>query len=245
MHQSRAIAGYTALLSDMEPEDYEKLKSSIRSWNKTLRENQAERIKLVEDEQFMSDYDSLLDVTGTGVIGYIQIPKIKVELPIYHGVEESVLQIAIGHIPWSSLPLGGSGTHTVVSGHRGLPSAKLFTRLDEMARGDIFMLNVLDETLTYRVDQIRTVEPYELDNLSIDAGRDYCTMVTCTPYGINTHRLLVRGHRIDNLVEDEGELIILAEAEKMDILPLAGALTLPIFVALLLIEAMLPAAKKV
>lgn len=149
-------------------------------------------------EEERAEYESLLNVSGNGIIGYIEIPMIQCSLPIYHGTEESVLQIAVGHIEGSSLPTGGAGTHCVLSGHRGLPSAKLFTDLDQLAEGDTFILRILDETLTYEVDQIRTVEPYELDDLGIEEGKDYCTLVTCTPYGINTHRLLVRGRRVDN-----------------------------------------------
>jgi sortase A len=134
-------------------------------------------------------------------MGYIEIPSLRVSLPVYHGVEDSVLQIAVGHIEGSSLPVGGPSTHCVVSGHRGLPSARLFTDLDKMMVGDVFMIHVLDETLTYEVDQIRIVEPHELDELLIQEGKDLCTLVTCTPYGINSHRLLVRGHRVENLKE--------------------------------------------
>ena len=157
----------------------------------------------------LEEYNSVLDVTGTGIMGYVDIPKINVSLPIYHGTDESVLQIAIGHLAGSSLPVGGEGSHCVISGHRGLPSARLFTDIDQLQEGDRFMLQVLGETLTYEVDQIRTVLPDELDDLQREEGQDYCTLVTCTPYGVNTHRLLVRGHRVPNT---EGDVRVNADA---------------------------------
>ena len=144
-------------------------------------------------------------------MGYIEIPEIKVSLPVYHGVDEGVLQVAVGHIPGTSLPVGGTGTHSVLSGHRGLPSARLFTNLDQLREGDLFLLRVLDEVLTYEVDQILIVEPNDLEALQIEEGADYCTLVTCTPYGINTHRLLVRGHRIENQA-DSSSIRITADA---------------------------------
>jgi sortase A len=161
-----------------------------------------------------AEYESILDISGTGIMGYIQIPSINVNLPIYHGTDEAVLQIAVGHIAGSSFPVGGEGTHAVLSGHRGLPSARLFTDLDKMTEGDIFTITVLDEVVTYQVDQIRIVLPEETGELAIVDGKDYCTLVTCTPYGINSHRMLVRGHRIDNLDEEQA-LIVSAEASKV------------------------------
>ena len=155
----------------------------------------------MQSEEDLAEYEALLNIAGSGVMGYIEIPELKVSLPVYHGVDEGVLQIAVGHIPGTSLPTGGKGTHRVLSGHRGLPSAKLFTNLDQLREGDIFMLRILDETLTYEVDQILIVEPHEVEALAIDPNEDYCTLVTCTPYGINTHRLLVRGHRVENQAE--------------------------------------------
>ena len=171
-------------------------------------------------------------------MGYIEIPEIKVSLPIYHGVDEGILQIAIGHITGTSLPVGGEGTHCVVSGHRGLPSAKLFTDLDKLVEGDIFMMRVLDETLTYEVDQILIVEPQETGALRIEEGKDYCTLVTCTPYGINTHRLLVRGHRIDN-IEEAKNVRVTSDAIQIEPLLVAPVVAIPILL-LLLILLMLP-----
>ena len=155
-------------------------------------------------------------------------------LPIYHGTEDAILQIAVGHLEWSSLPVGGASTHCVLSAHRGLPSAKLFTHLDEMTEGDIFMLRVLDNVLTYEVDQILIVEPSELDALEIEAGKDYCTLVTCTPYGINTHRLLVRGHRIEN-VEESKTIRVMADAMQIEPLLVAPLVATPILLLLVIL----------
>ena len=165
-------------------------------------------------------------------MGYIEIPSIDCSLPIYHGTQESVLQIAVGHIEWSSLPVGGAGTHCVVSGHRGLPRAKLFTSLDKLTEGDTFMLRVLDEVLTYEVDQILIVEPQETESLRIEEGKDYCTLVTCTPYGINTHRLLVRGHRIEN--RDES-IRVTADAIQLEPMIVAPIVAIPMLLVLVII----------
>ena len=194
-HASQAIANYVEAVTGMDPEVKETMLEAARQYNASL--SMGVHFKLTDEEY--AEYESLLDLTGTGIMGYIQIPSINVNLPVYHGTEESVLQVAVGHIAGSSLPVGGEGTHCVVSGHRGLPTARLFTDLDDLEEGDIFMLNVLEETVTYEIDQIRIVLPEEVDDLAIVAGKDYCTMVTCTPYGINTHRMLVRGRRIDNI----------------------------------------------
>lgn len=198
-HQSRAIAGYTERVAEMDTADYEAMWNAAVEYNQRLLADTGTRYRMTEAEE--EEYESILDVTGTGIMGYVEVPKIKTTLPIYHGTDDAVLQIAIGHLGGSSLPVGGESTHCVLTGHRGLPSAKLFTNLDEMEVGDTFFLHVLDQTLTYEVDQIRIVEPQELENLEIEAGKDYCTLVTCTPYGVNTHRLLVRGHRIETREE--------------------------------------------
>ena len=191
LHQSRAIASYAGQVAGLDDEVYEALWAEAEAYNETLPDK-ADRFNMSEEE--LEEYQTYLSVSGTNVIGYIEIDKIGCYLPIYHGTDESVLQVGVGHLEGSSLPVGGPGTHCVISGHRGLPSAKLFTDLDQMEVGDTFVLYVLDETLTYEVDQIRIVEPTEMSELAIVEGEDYCTLVTCTPYGINTHRLLVRGH---------------------------------------------------
>ena len=192
-HQTRAIAGYTSAVANMDKEDFDRMWAEAENFNEQLR-NISGRFQLTDEE--IKYYKSILDVTGTGIMGYIDIPSIKVSLPIYHGTDESVLQIAIGHIIGTSFPIGGEGTHCAVSGHRGLPSAKLFTDIDKLQAGDKFLLQILDRTLTYEVDQIRIVEPDDFSDLIIQDDKDLCTLFTCTPYGINTHRLLVRGHRI-------------------------------------------------
>ena len=142
------------------------------------------------------DYDNQLDIAGNGIMGYVEIPKIQVNLPIYHGTDVEVLDRGVGHLLGSSLPVGGENTHTILSGHSGMASQKMFTDLEQLTQGDVFYLNVLNETLAYQVTEINTVLPYETDLLGIVPGEDLCTLVTCTPYGINTHRLLVRGSRI-------------------------------------------------
>lgn len=228
-HQSRAIATYAEAVAELDDEDYEKMWQEAEAYNQKLS-NQPNRWNLTEEEE--EEYNCILDVGGTGIMGYIEIPEIKVSLPIYHGTDEGVLQIAVGHIPGSSLPVGGIGTHSVVSGHRGLPSAKLFTNLDELDEGDVFMIRVLDETLTYEVDKISIVEPDDLTGLEIDPELDLCTLVTCTPYGVNSHRLLVRGHRIPNLEDDS--IRVTADAMQVDRLIVASAIAVPILLVLII-----------
>ncbi|MDD7389121.1 MAG: class C sortase [Lachnospiraceae bacterium] len=228
-HQSRAIASYAEAVAKLDDVDYEKLWQDAQEYNKTLL-NRADRWNMSDEE--WETYYQLLNVSGSGIIGYIEIPQIKVSLPIYHGVDEAVLQIAVGHIEGSSLPVGGPGTHCVISGHRGLPSASLFTDLDQLVEGDIFMMRVLDETLTYEVDQIRIVEPTDLSSLEIEEGKDLCTLVTCTPYGINTHRLLVRGHRIENL-ENSSSIRVTADAMQIDPVLVAPIVAVPILILLI------------
>lgn len=230
LHQSRAIASYTEAVANLDDEIYEEL------WNKAVAYNEAlwqRSNRYFPTEEEHEDYMSQLDVSGNGIMGYIQIPSINCSLPLYHGTDEAILQVAIGHIESSSLPVGGEGTHCVVSGHRGLPSAKLFTNLDRMIEGDLFMLQVLNETLTYEVDQIRIVLPEEVDDLDFVKGKDYCTLVTCTPYGINTHRLLVRGHRVANL-EEKTAVRVTADAVKLDTRLVAPVVAMPMLLILLI-----------
>ena len=229
-HQSRAIAGYAEAVAQMDEIDYEKIWNDAVEYNKELQ-TRSNHWFLTEEQQ--EEYESMLNVSGNGIMGYIEIPSIKVSLPIYHGVDEGILQVAIGHIEGSSLPVGGKGSHCVISGHRGLPSAKLFTDLDQLAEGDIFMLRVLDETLTYEVDQILIVEPSDMSSLEFDEEKDYCTLVTCTPYGINSHRLLVRGHRVANLEESE-EIRVTADAQQIDPVLITPAIAGILLVLLLL-----------
>ena len=231
MHQTRAIASYAETVSQLDTAQYDEMWKAAQDYNRSLA--QRETAFALTDEQ-KAAYESLLDVSGLGVMGYIEIPEIDCSLPIYHGTEESVLQVAVGHLEWSNLPVGGEGTHCVLSGHRGLPSAKLFTNLDKLAVGDTFLLRVLDEVLTYEVDQILIVEPEQVDALGIVPGEDYCTLVTCTPYGINTHRLLVRGHRVENTPE-AARMHVTANATQFDPLLVAPVLAIPVLLLLLMI----------
>ena len=204
LHQSKAVAAYVAQTKDYSKQERKVMLAQARQYNILLAkrallsktENENDRWVMTADEK--QRYDSTLDVNGSGVMGYVTIPSIKVRLPIYHGTDEGILQIATGHIAGSSLPVDGPDTHAVISGHTGLPSAKLFTGLDKLKKGDTFAFHVLDQTYTYQVDRITTVLPKDLSQLNIESGKDYATLVTCTPYGVNTHRLLVRGHRIPN-----------------------------------------------
>lgn len=230
LHQSRAIATYSDAVEEMDTSDYERMWAEADAYNKKLYES-GHGLGLAEDEK--EEYESILDVSGTGIMSYIEIPSIKCSLPIYHGTDEAVLQIAVGHIEGSSLPVGGVNTHCVLSGHRGLPSAKLFSDLDKLEEGDLFMIRTLDQTLTYEVDQIRIVLPEEIDDLKIVDGEDLCTLVTCTPYGINTHRLLVRGHRVANQ-EDAENIRVTAEAMQVDTRIVAAFVAVPILLVLLI-----------
>jgi len=222
--QSKAIAVYTEQLANLNDELYDMMLEDAKAYNQRILER--ENVFLMEEEE-SKEYNLLLNVTGNGVMGYIEIPLINCSLPIYHGTSDSVLSSAIGHLEWTSLPVGGEGTHAVVSGHRGLPRAKLFTDLDKLAAGDVFTMRILDEIFTYEVDQILIVEPHEIDALLIEDGKDYCTLVTCTPYGINTHRMLVRGHRIEN-TEQSSTIRVTSDAIQIEPLVLAPIVGVPL-----------------
>ena len=225
-HQSRAVASYAQAVSSLDEKKYDEIFASAEAYNQGLAETNV-RWNLSEEEK--AAYRAELDINNTGIMGYIDIPKIKVTLPVYHGVDEAVLQVAIGHLEGTSLPVGGESTHCVVSGHRGLPSAKLFTDIDKLVAGDTWTITVLNRTLTYEVDQIRVVEPTDLSDLKIEAGKDYCTLVTCTPYGVNTHRLLVRGHRVANA---QGEANVIADAFQIEPIYIAPFIAVPILILL-------------
>ncbi len=229
-HQSRAIASYVETVEELDDDAYAQLWEDAQAYNEALAQDNS-RFQPSEEESVR--YNELLNLSGTGIMGYVEIPSIDVALPIYHGTDEAVLQVAVGHIEGSSLPVGGPGTHTVLSGHRGLPSATLFTDLDQLDMGDVFLLHVLGETLTYQVNQIRIVEPDDVSLLALEEGEDLCTLVTCTPYGVNSHRLLVRGYRVENL-EEEQVWQISGEAGRVDFRLVALALALPILLLLLL-----------
>ena len=229
-HQSRAIASYLEQIENIDPVDYEREWARAEQYNRELT-GKPNRFMLSEEEY--AEYETMLNLTGSGIMGYIEIPKINCSLPIYHGTDEAVLQIAVGHIEGSSLPTGGAGTHTVLSGHRGLPSARLFTDLDQMEADDLFVIRVMDRVMTYMVDQILIVLPEEMDGLAIDPNEDYCTLVTCTPYGINSHRLLVRGRRTDN-VEMEQMIKVVSDATQVKPILVAPVLAAPMLLILLI-----------
>ena len=232
-HASRAVAAYAQEVADLNGAEYDALLEAARDYNARVAQR-SNTFALTEAEA--AEYQSLLNMDGTGIMGYIEIPNIKLSLPIYHGTEESVLQIAVGHLDWSALPVGGEGTHCVLSGHRGLPSAKLFTNLDQLREGDTFTLRVLDEVLCYEVDQIRVVDPQDTAALLPEPGQDLCTLVTCTPYGVNTHRLLVRGHRIET--PDSADAIrVTSDAMQIEPILVAPAVGVPL--ALLAVAALL------
>lgn len=206
LHQSRAIAVYDQTVDNIDKEKNDAMRQLARAYNDSLL-GRSDEFHL--DEGLQRQYESLLNVTGTGVMGYVDIPCINCKLPIYHGTDESVLQVAVGHLEWTSLPVGGPSTHAVISGHRGLPSAELLTHIDRLETGDKFYLHVLGEELEYRVDDIAVVLPNDTSRLRVVAGEDYVTLVTCTPYGINSHRLLVRGTRVQNSAAATSEQLYL------------------------------------
>lgn len=228
-HQSRAIATYAEAVANIDQENYDHLWQAAEEYNQNIPNRQNPYI--MSDAE-TAEYLGLLDLSHNGIMGYIEIPSIGCSLPIYHGVDPAVLQIAVGHIEWTSLPVGGESTHCVLSGHRGLPSAKLFTDLDQMEKGDTFIMRVLDETLTYEVDQILIVEPQDVEALKIVEGEDLCTLVTCTPYGVNTHRLLVRGHRVENQAE-AATIRVTADALQIEPVIVAPIVAVPMLLILL------------
>ncbi len=228
--QSRAVAVYDEAVAALNEEDYTAYYEAAEAYNEALAEI-GSASAIANTDLVDEDYWDLLDVTGTGIMGYITIDKINVMLPIYHGTSSSVLSAGAGHLEGSSLPVGGAGTHCVISAHRGLPSALLFTNLDQLEVGDTFTLTVLDQVLTYEVDQITIVLPDEIENLYIEDGADYCTLMTCTPYGINTHRLLVRGVRTANA--EETHIRVTAEAYQIDTILVAAVVAVPMLLLLL------------
>ena len=236
LHQSRMINTYARTVANLEQDEYADLLRAAQDYNAALAETGI-RWKLTDAD--LAQYAQQLNVTGTGSMGYLTIPKLDVELSICHGTDTKTLETSVGHLEGTSLPVGGAGSHCVLSGHRGLPSARLFTDLDKLAAGDTFLLHVLDQTLTYEVDQIRVVTPDDLTELAIVPGEDYCTLVTCTPYGVNTHRLLVRGHRIDNAPEARRIAADALQVEPTLVAPVIGTV-----IALLLVAAVLLRTRK-
>lgn len=229
LHQSRVISEYNKLVVNLDNQQYKEILDKAESYNKKLATKDY-RFNLSKAEK--AEYEKMLNVYGNGMMGYVEIPSIDRSIPIYHGTSEAVLQIAVGHIEGTSLPIGGIGTHSALSGHRGLPSAKLFTDIDKLVVGDYFIMRVLDEVLTYEIDQILIVEPNELAPLDIDPDTDYCTLVTCTPYGINSHRLLVRGHRVENQAISD-EIRVTADAIQIEPVMVAPLVAMPMLLILL------------
>ena len=222
---THAVSGYKESVARIDHKDYERMFEEARHYNAQL----LTLYRPFSDFDRIEGYQDILNISGTGVMGYVSIPNINVELPIYHGTEEGVLQVASGHIQGSSLPVGGASTHAVISGHRGLPSAKLFTDLDQIVEGDTFSINVLNEVMTYEVEKIMIILPTEYDKLAIVPGEDMVTLMTCTPYGINTHRLLIRGHRIETVYDKKIKVSADAlQVDSMTVIPTVFLLLLAI-----------------
>ena len=240
LRQSKLVADYMQSVSELENSRKTAFFEEANNYNQELRKYPLHFV-LSESEQ--EEYENTLDVSGTGVMGYLEVPKIGVSLPIYHSTEETVLEFAIGHLPGTSLPVGGESTHSVLTGHTGLPSARLLTDLDEMEIGDIFFIQIMDETLTYEVDQIRKVLPEKTDELAVVEGEDLCTLVTCTPYGINTHRLLVRGHRIET--KQENIMHFSADALQIDPMIVIPFLAAPVLLLIFILVMVRPTKKKI
>lgn len=232
--QSRAIVDYESALLGLTQEDYSQFFAEADAYNAALRTVEYPLMyhDTLDTVEGIKLYEDILNIKGNGIMGYISIDAIGVELPIYHGTEPAVLNVAAGHLEGTSLPVGGESTHSALSAHRGLPTAKLFTDLDDLVVGDSFRITVLDRVLTYEIDQILIVEPNEVDSLYVEEGQDYCTLVTCTPYGINTHRLLVRGHRVENAVE-KPIVYVPADATLIDSLIVTPIVAIPMLLALL------------
>jgi len=235
--QSQAIVDYEKMLALAEKADYTQDFADADAYNRALAEV---KLPLLNYEE-VDGYFDLLDLSGTGIMGYVSIEKINVELPIYHGTADEVLAAAVGHLQGTSLPVGGEGTHAVISAHRGLPTATLFTHLDHLEPGDTFTMTILDRVLTYQVDQVKTVLPTDASDLAIEEGKDYCTLLTCTPYGINSHRLLVRGTRIDTV--EQRTIYITSGAFRIDSLIVTPILALPMLLILMIIVLLKPVKK--
>ena len=237
LHATQVVSNYAQQVQTMDRSRYETMWNDAVAYNRSLLTRSTD-FALTDAQK--RQYDALLNVDGTGIMGYLEIPVLELTLPIYHGTDDSVLQVGAGHIEWSSLPTGGESTHCVLSGHRGLPSAKLFTNLDQLVPGDTFVIRVLDEVMTYEVDQILIVEPTDVSALTVEDGKDLCTLVTCTPYGVNSHRLLVRGHRVENVSE---AIRVTSDAVQIEPLIVAPLVAMPLLLALLLLL-LLPRSKK-
>lgn len=233
--QSYAVADYEAVVQEMDNSKLEEMIEEANFYNRQL----AKLSDPYKDYDFIAGYYDILDVSGTGIMGYVDIPLIQVRIPIYHGTSEGVLQIAAGHLEGSAIPVGGKDTHSVISAHRGLPSAKLFTDLDKLVVGDIFTINILGQVYTYEVEEILIVEPHEISKLAIIPGGDYVTLMTCTPYGVNSHRMLLRSRRVANIITEDGEEIpavsvkVTSDAVQVDPLLVVPILASPLVIVML------------
>lgn len=226
---THVVADYNALVEDMVEEDYSAFFEAAQAYNDALLAV-GSSTAIASPGLVYANYDETLDITGTGIMGYVTIDKINVELPIYHGTDSGVLQLGAGHLEGSSLPIGGESSHCAITAYRGLSSARLFTDLDQLEAGDTFTITVLNQVLTYEVDQISVVLPSETDVLTIEDGKDYCTLMTCTPYGVNSHRLLVHGVRVENV---DSFLHVSAEAYQVEVLVVATVIAVPLLLFLL------------
>lgn len=233
--QSYAVADYEAVVQEMDNSKLEEMIEEANFYNRQL----AKLTDPYKDYDHVAGYYDILDVSGTGIMGYVDIPLIQVRIPIYHGTSEGVLQIAAGHLEGSAIPVGGKDTHSVISAHRGLPSAKLFTDLDKLVVGDIFTINILGQVYTYEVEEILIVEPHEISKLAIIPGGDYVTLMTCTPYGVNSHRMLLRSRRVANIITEDGEEIpavsvkVTSDAVQVDPLLVVPILASPLVIVML------------
>ncbi len=237
LHATQVVSNYAQQVQTMDRSRYETMWDDAVAYNRSLLTRSTD-FALTDAQK--RQYDALLNVDGMGIMGYLEIPVLELTLPIYHGTDDSVLQVGAGHVEWSSLPTGGESTHCVLSGHRGLPSARLFSDLDQLVAGDTFVIRVLDGVMTYEVDQVLIVEPTDVSALTIEDGKDLCTLVTCTPYGVNSHRLLVRGHRVENASE---VIRVTSDAVQIEPLIVAPLVAMPLLLALLLLL-LLPRSKK-
>lgn len=226
--QSYAIANYDSAVEQLDDNHYDEIMSKAHEYNSEI----AKVNSPFSNPNAVPGYEDILNISGTGIMGYITIPVINVQLPIYHGTSEEVLNVAAGHLQGSSLPVGGNTTHSVISAHRGLPSARLFSDLDRLNVGDTFTITILDEILTYEVEEINIVLPTEISKLAISDGNDYVTLMTCTPYGINSHRLLVRAHRIETVYPHNVK--VSADALKIDPMLVVPGICAPLLMILII-----------
>lgn len=226
--QTQVIAGYDSDVEKLDDDRYDEIMSQAYAYNEAIANVESP----LSNPNAVSGYEDILNISGTGIMGYITIPSINVQLPIYHGTDEEILNVAAGHLEGTSLPVGGASTHAVISAHRGLPSARLFSDLDRIVVGDTFTITILDEILTYEVEEINIVLPHETSRLAISEDRDLVTLMTCTPYGINSHRLLVRAHRIETVYPHN--IKIISDAVKVDPMLVVPGICAPLVAALII-----------